>query len=65
MFTDLLYREMIKPETRYVFRSDELAVFKRRAAFDALATRLQKQLHLEATISQRDGRPVYYVYSVR
>ncbi len=64
-FFDLTYKAMQDTRRIYVFRAGELTVYPRMDAFESLVKRLGKTSHLEETISQRDGRPLYLIYTAR
>lgn len=64
-FFDLTYKAMQDPGRLYVFRSEELTVYPRFEPFQALVKRLGKTAVLEEIITQRDGRPLYLVYTAR
>lgn len=64
-FFDLTYKAMQDTRSLYVFRSPELTVYPRFEQFQSLAKRLGKNTYLEETITQRDGRPLYLVYTAR
>lgn len=64
-FFDLTYKAMQDPRRLYIFRAGELTVYPRMEAFESLVKRLGMSSYLEDTITQRDGRPLYLIYSVR
>ncbi|MDO8691685.1 MAG: hypothetical protein Q7R39_17055, partial [Dehalococcoidia bacterium] len=64
-FFDLTYKAMQDTRRVYVFRAGDLTVYPRMDAFESLVTRLGKTSHLEETITQRDGRPLYLIYTAR
>ncbi len=64
-FFDLTYKAMQDPRRLYIFRAGELTVYPRMEPFQSLAKRSGKTPVLEETITQRDGRPLYLVYTVR
>lgn len=53
------------PDNVYLFHSPEFTAFKRFDTFKKVAEQMNKQVILEKTFDQRDGKPVIALYSVR
>ena len=49
----------------YLFHGEHYTIFPRLDAFTRLAQSLEKEVHLEKTFRERDGTPLYLVYSAR
>ncbi|MBI2303186.1 MAG: glycosyltransferase family 39 protein [Chloroflexi bacterium] len=64
-FRDWLYGALHNPDNLYLFHTPEATVYPRFEAFRDLAVKLGNQVHLEATVRERDGTPLYLVYSAR
>ena len=63
-FYDWLYGTLMKGEHLYVFHSQDCTVYPRYEAFEAFARKFSREVHLEETIAEKDGTPIYEVYSV-
>jgi len=64
-FVDWLYGAMQNPDNLYLFHSPDYTMFQRFRQFEELATKLNRKITVEMAFTQRDGTPVYLVYSVR
>ncbi|MBI4301941.1 MAG: glycosyltransferase family 39 protein [Chloroflexi bacterium] len=64
-FTNWLYGAMANPQNLYLFHSGDATVFPRYPAFEAMARQLNKEIVLEKTVTERDGTPLFLVYSVK
>ena len=66
LFTDIVYGAMHGDvPRRFIFRAADMTFFPRLDLFLQLAARWEREAVLESTIRERDGTPIYFVYTVR
>ncbi|MCX6021003.1 MAG: hypothetical protein NTZ05_04590, partial [Chloroflexi bacterium] len=66
LFTDWMYGAMTGPGPRhFIFHPPDSSVYQRFEPFSALAAKWEKRVELVDTIRERDGTPIYLIYTVR
>lgn len=64
-FYESLRELLMEPDTLYLFHTQHNTAYPRLDAFMAQAQALGKVVNLEKTFYQREGSPVYEIYSAR